>query len=355
MRQIQIQQWPQPVPCGPKQTVLEAALAEGVPFPHQCMSGECGQCKSKLLCGEVEHGAHLPDALSAAERAQGLVLACRARPKGPVQVEWLLPAKLSAAVPPVRRLRTRVEAIDRLAHDVVRLRLSPQGGKPLHFLPGQFAQLRIGKLPARSYSMANLPGDERLEFHVRVVPHGRVSQHVAHGLRVGDEVQLQGPFGAAVWRPEATPAPLLLAAGGTGLAPLWSVLQAALASGQRDITLYHGVRDERDLYAHALLSDLQAKGLVRYVPVLSMPSGATRHRTGWLHDAIAADQPELRGRRVYAAGPPPMVDAVRALAVKAGVPEHEVFADAFHAAPPAELGVLDRLKRLFSAREPAVA
>ena len=347
MARISIRQWAAPVECSARQTVLEAALAAGVPFPHNCMSGECGACKCRLLTGEVAHGPHLPEALSPDERAQGLVLACRARPKGPVALEWLLPDRLRAAAPAARPMRARVVDKHWATHDVVRLRLAVQG-KAMHFLPGQFARLRVGRLPARSYSMANQAGEGELEFHVRLVPRGLVSGHIARHLEVGDSVRLEGPFGTATWQ-GVQAGPLLLAAGGTGLAPIKSVLMAALNDEHPDIHLYHGVRDERDLYDVEALTALHAQRRLRYTPVLSAPTSGTVRRTGLLHEAIARDHPQLHGATVFTAGPPPMVEGVRAHALAAGVSADSIAADAFHASAPAGLSLLERLRRLFGA------
>ena len=350
---LSIRQWAAPVELRGRQTLLEAALAAGVPFPHNCMSGECGECKCRVLDGEVEHGPHLPEALSADERAQGLVLACRSRARGPVAVEWLVPERVRQALPPPRHLKVRVTEKTRAAHDVIRLRVAASG-QALHFEPGQYARLRVGRLPPRSYSMANLPGEGELEFHIRMVPQGLVSGHIAQHVDVGDTLRLEGPFGSATWR-GVEPGPLLLVAGGTGLAPILSILQAALDDEHPEIHVYHGVRDERDLYDSDLLMALHAARRLRYTPVLSAPSAPTPRRTGFVHEVLARDFPRLDSAALYAAGPPPMVEAVRAHALAAGLDAQHIAADAFHPAAPAGLGLLERLRRLFRAQVPAIA
>ncbi|HET7865813.1 MAG TPA: 2Fe-2S iron-sulfur cluster-binding protein [Burkholderiaceae bacterium] len=350
---LSIRQWAAPVELRGKQTLLEAALAAGVPFPHNCMSGECGACKCRVLDGQVEHGPHLPEALSADERAQGLVLACRSRACGPVAVEWLLPERVRQALPVPRRATVRVVDKTRAAHDVIRLRVAVQG-KALHFLPGQYARLRVGRLPARSYSMANLPGEGELEFHIRMVPQGLVSGHIAQRIEAGDTLRLEGPFGNATWQ-GVQAGPLLLVAGGTGLAPIWSILRAALDDEHPDIHLYHGVRDERDLYDSDELMALHAAQRLRYTPVLSAPQAATPRRTGFVHEVLARDFPRLDTAALYAAGPPPMVEAVRAHALAAGLEAQHIAADAFHPAAPAGLGLLERLRRLVGAEVAAAA
>ena len=224
MALISIAQWPQPIEAG-RLRVLEAALDAGVPFPHGCGSGECGTCKCQLLSGKVTLDKYSPDALSDAERDAGMILACRARVVSDVSLRWL-----STAAPPLPmvKVKARVSHVGRIAHDVVVLTLTLPGNVSFSFRPGQFAKLRFGKLPTRSYSMANQPGERQLEFHIRMVPGGMVSQHIASALMVGDPVEVRGPFGDAYWdgAESAKEGPLLLLAGGTGLAPILSVLDA---------------------------------------------------------------------------------------------------------------------------------
>ena len=206
-----------------------------------------------------------------------------------VSVRWLSTA---AAPLPMVKLAARVDHIGQVAHDVVVLSLNLPDGVPFAFHAGQFAKLRFGKLPVRSYSMASQPGEGRLEFHIRVLPDGVVSQHVVKQLKVGDKVEVRGPFGDAYWdHPEdAKQGPLLLLAGGTGLAPILSVLDAALSDGMppKQIHVYHGVRTEDDLYAGSRLQTRMRERGFRFVPVFS--SGRpTRARQGLLHEAVGQD------------------------------------------------------------------
>ena len=302
MPTIHIANWPQPVDAG-RHRILEAALDAGVPFPHSCGSGECGSCKCQLIEGEVTFDRYSPDALSEDERERGLILACRTRPVGDVRVRWLS----KASVPAMVKVDARVESVDRVARDVIVLTLALPQGKAFDFRPGQFAKLRMGRLPARSYSMANQPGQGRLVFHVRVVPGGKVSGHVSGTLKAGDAVEVRGPFGEACWAGAQTaplPRQLLLLAGGTGMAPILSVLDAALADGQlgHAIHVYHGVRTEADLYATDLLEQRVRRHGIRFVPVLVEPSAG--RRSGHLHEAVGEDFRALAGTSVYVAGPP---------------------------------------------------
>jgi naphthalene 1,2-dioxygenase ferredoxin reductase component len=339
MPQVAIEQWPHAFELGRKR-ILEAALDAGVPFPHGCGTGECGSCKCRVLAGEVQMDAHSSEALSPAERADGLILACRARAKGDVRLVWL---DEQAPPLPVARMKCRVSGLQRLAHDVMALHLALPPDAAFSHHPGQFVRLRFGKLPERSYSMAGLSDQGELVFHVRVVPQGAVSPHVASSLQLGDVVEVHGPFGDAYWKGCDSPR-LLLLGGGTGLAPVLSVLDAAIRDGfpADRIDLYHGVRTPADLYlGQALQQRAQAQGF-RFVPTFldasALPAaghGIANARVGHLHEVVAADYSELQHVTIHAAGPPPMVEAVKALATARGCAAHRVLVDAFHAAPPA--------------------
>lgn len=338
MALIHIDDWPQPVEAG-RHRILEAALDAGVPYPHGCGTGECGGCKSQLLDGEVAFDRYSPDALSEEERAAGWILACRARPVSDVRVKWLS----KVVPPPMVKFEARAFSVDRVAPDVVALTLSLPKDQPFDFRPGQFAKLRFGKLPARSYSMASQPGQNQISFHIRVLPDGKVSQYAATQLRNGERVEVRGPFGEAYWQGRED-GPMLLLAGGTGLAPILSILDAALSDGQPPaaLTLYHGVRTEADLYAGEMLERRAREHGFRFVPVFS-EAGAPGARTGHLHEAVAADFSTLQGHIVYVAGPPPMVEAVKALASERGVPADRVHADAFFAAEPEKRSLWERI------------
>lgn len=340
MAKIRFSRWPTPVPAG-KGTVLDAALAAGVPLPHACRAGECGQCKCRLAQGEVDHAPHAPEALSAAERADGLILACRARPRGDVEIAW-------RAANPVRRVDARVVGLDWLNHDIRRLRVAIDGA-PLVYSAGQFARLSFAGQPPRAYSMATAGTDGILEFHIRRVPGGRVSGFVAEELTVGARVALEGPHGSACLA-EDSARPLILVGGGSGLAPLLAIIEARLArKPATDIHLYHGVRAECDLYAVDRLGALAADGALIYRPVLANPGQTTALRTGPVHQAVGHDFASLAGYDLYFCGPPPMIEALHQLALERGASAEHIFADPFTAAAPAAArgGLLDGLRKLW--------
>jgi CDP-4-dehydro-6-deoxyglucose reductase/ferredoxin-NAD(P)+ reductase (naphthalene dioxygenase ferredoxin-specific) len=313
----------------PGETILDAALRSGLGYPFGCMSGNCGSCKSALLDGDVVLNEYSEFALEDGERAQGLILACRALPQSDCEVALLDAEEIE--VHPSRKLRCKVAALDDVTHDIKRIRLESAETVPFAFSAGQYANLRFDGLPLRDYSMANRPDETMLEFHIRLVAGGAVTPHVREKLKLGDAVEVSGPLGTSYWRKKHT-GPILALAGGSGLAPIKSIVETALAAGARQpITLYFGVRDERDLYLEAHFQALAARHKnFRFIPVLSEPSGATGRRTGFLVDAIKADFSSVDGHKAYLAGPPIMVESCVKALVAMGMRKTDCHADAFY-------------------------
>ena len=326
---VTIGQWDAPVAVEMGQTILEAAIAQGVPYPHGCRSGNCGACKSRLISGDVEMSPYSEFALTAEEKESGLILACRSVPWEDAEVAWL--GEDETVAHPVRRMVCRVAGLDAMTHDIRRIRLEVVSGGPFAFSAGQYCSVSFVGLPARDYSLANVPDEPILEFHVRLVPGGASSAHVGGRLAPGEEVRVEGPFGTS-WLREAHRGPIVALAGGSGLAPILSMVRRALALGMaQDIHLYFGVRDERDLYLEDEMAGLAAgHPNLTFVPVLSEPATTTARRTGFLHHAVAADFTGLDGCKAYLAGPPPMVEAATFVLQERGMRREDIHADAFY-------------------------
>lgn len=327
---VQIRQAEQTIEVGDDQTILDAALDAGVDYPFGCQSGNCGACKSKLLSGTVSLREYSRYALTDDERRGGLVLACQSVPTSDAAVAWL---ELDETVMHIQReLDCTVAGIDEATHDIRIVRLRIDEGGPYDFSAGQYARVRFPGQPARDFSMATRPGETELQFHVRAMDGGSVSHFVKNQLKVGDKVRVDGPMGLAFLRHEHK-GPVLAVAGGSGLAPIKSIVETALIDKnfQQPVHLYFGVRDERDLYLDEHFQALAAKHPnLTFVPVLSEPAGDTARRTGFLHEAIAQDLTDLDGWKVYLAGPPVMVEAVAALAETLGARAADIHADPFY-------------------------
>jgi len=328
---VHVEQFEGPIRVEMGQTILDAALEQGFPYPHGCRSGNCTACKSHVLEGEIDLLPYSEFALTEAERAAGMILACRAVPWSDCRIAYLEDEEI--IVHPQRLLSCRIAAIERATHDIVVLKLAIESGGPFTFTAGQYASLECPGLPGRDFSMAGLPEDDLLEFHIRCVPGGVVSGYIAERAKIGETVRLRGPFGTAYLR-EAHLGPLILAGGGTGLAPILSILRAALKRDpRREIALYVGARDERDLYASERLDALaRAHHGVRIERVLSQPRTPTGRRTGFLCDAIREDFPSFAGHKAYIAGPPIMVETTVAALEANGLTKRDIHADAFFAA-----------------------
>ena len=316
------------VPTGA--TILEAAIDAGVSYPFGCQSGNCGACKSQLVKGEVTMEGYSEFALSDEEKERGLILACRAVPSDECEVAWLEEDDL--IVHPRRLLACKVVSLDDATHDIKRIRLEIASGGPFDFSAGQFASVTFEGCPPRDYSMANVPGDPIIEFHVRHTSGGVTSAHVAGKLRVGDSVRVEGPFGASYLR-ENHRGPIIAVAGGSGMAPIKSIVERALQQQlPQHIYFYFGVRSERDLYLHDHFAALAEKHKnLHFIPVLS-EGGDSSLRQGLVHEAVAQDFDEVDGCKAYLAGPPVMVEAATLLLEQRGMRRLDIHADAFYTA-----------------------
>jgi len=311
--------------------ILDVALDGGLDYPHGCRSGNCGACKSVLHRGEVELAEYSDFALTEEERGAGQILACRAQPRGDCEISFMEPDE--RADHPRRFLDCRVVELARATHDITIVRLGVEAGGPYQFSAGQYASVTFPGQPPRDYSMANHPDDQVLEFHVRLTPGGTVSAFVANRLKPGDMVSVEGPFGVSYLRDKHT-GPIVACAGGSGLAPIKSIVDTALAKGMRQpIKLYFGTRDERDVYLEAHFKALAARHPnLEFQTVLSEPSGATPRRTGLMMNVLKQDFRDLDGAKAYLAGPPIMVETCVAELEKLGVRREDCHADAFYTA-----------------------
>ena len=327
--QIKVRQIAEPFPADMGQTVLDAAFAAGHDYPCGCQSGNCGACKSILLSGEVDMSPYSDYALTAEEKAAGRVLACRAVPASNIEIAWLNEDDL--AEHPQRTLDCRVISCDRLTHDIYRLRLEITAGGPFIFSAGQYARIFFAGLPGRDYSMASQPDDAVLEFHIRTLDGGAVSRHVQEHLKAGDRVRVEGPRGVSFLREKHT-GPILAIAGGSGLAPVLSIVERALRQGAgQPVHLYFGVRDERDLYGEERFRILSKQHPnFQFTPVLSNPAGETARRTGFLAEILTADLRDVDGMKAYLAGPPIMVETCVKVLTRLGLSKEHCHADAFY-------------------------
>lgn len=320
------------------ETVLGAAISAGIGLPYGCKDGACGSCKCKLVEGRVIHGAHQAKALSADEEAAGYMLTCCATP----QTDLVIEAKQVVGLGdhPVQKMPTRVTTMERAAPDVMVIQLQLPANNSFGFRSGQYVEFILKDGSRRSYSMANAPYSLKegkgVELHLRHMPGGKFTDHVFGAMKEKEILRMEGPFGTFFLR-EDSERPIVLLASGTGFAPIKSIIDHMRHAGiTRPTKLYWGCRAKPDLYMHEwALQQAAELPWLSYEPVLSEPTAqdAWTGRTGFVHQAVLQDLPDLSGHEVYACGAPVMVQsAQRDFVQQAHLPAEFFFADAFTSA-----------------------
>lgn len=321
----------------PEESLLDAALRHGINIPHGCKDGACGACKGKVRQGTVDLEGYKAHALSEAEIAEGKVLFCCAKATSDLEIEDSRIVR--TGVIQVKTMPARIEVLEKRVHDVIELGLRLPAREVFEFRAGQYVDLLLKDGKRRSYSLANAPGKEGLlELHVRHVPGGMFTEQVFSSMKVKDMLRFEGPLGGFFLR-EDSQKPVILLASGTGFAPIKSMVEHALAQGStRSFHIYWGCRSKRDLYLPELpVAWASQHGNILYTPVLSEPAieDAWEGRSGFVHEAVMEDYPDLSGHQVYACGAPVMVDsACRDFIQRCGLPEEEFFSDAFTFSAP---------------------
>lgn len=321
----------------PVQTLLDAALSAGINLPHSCRSGHCASCRAHLQEGEVAYAQGVrPPGLSADEVARGQVLLCQARAAS-AQLQVVVHAVARAGETEIRSLPCRVERRERRGPDVLQVFLRLPATEQIRFLPGQYLDVLMEDGSRRSFSIASPPHDStQLELHVRRVNGGRFTARLFDQLRDGALLRIELPIGQFVYEPDD--ARLLLLAGGTGFAPIKSILRHIFEAGPgRPTHLFWGVRTAADLYELDWLRNFAAQHPQLVVTtVLSDPDAHGTnplHEAGWVHDAALRHYPRLSECTVYAAGPPQMIEAIRRDFPGAGLPLTRLRFDSFDFSP----------------------
>jgi p-cymene monooxygenase electron transfer component len=311
------------------ETVLERALKEGVAYPHDCTVGTCGTCRSKLLSGKVEAVTPFSYTLSKEELEAGYILACQALAKSDLTLEVTV---ATGAVAVAETRQARLVGIDDLTHDIKRVRWAID--KPMHYRAGQYMSVQWGVDGcSRSYSFATAPhagGLLEVSTYIRHVPGGKFTDMLFNGDLGACAFALNGPHGN-FWLREGS-GPILCIAGGSGLAPIVSLLQdAASRKVRRDCILLFGARQMRDLYAADEIARIRNAWTASfsYWPILSEQS-ADGYRQGFvtahIPDALASLGGSVHG---YMCGPPAMIDAGVEALVEAGVGLDDIHYDKF--------------------------
>lgn len=304
------------VDCEPGQTVADAAYRSRINIPLDCRDGACGTCKAVCESGEFDAGSYLDDALSPQEADEGFCLPCSMSPKS----DLVLQIASTSAVAKTKAAShdTTITAVEELSPTTVRLAVqAPPGG--LAFLPGQYVNISVpGSSDTRSYSFSTAPGSEDFEFLVKLTPGGLMSSYLSERADVGEDITFTGPHGSFFLREADRPA--LLLAGGTGLAPILSILRKLeIDSSKRPIHLIYGVSSDDDLVELDTLAAL-AKTLESFTwdYVVTDPKSSAPNK-GYVTSLIEDEHLNDGDVAVYLCGPPPMVEAVRSYFADKGI------------------------------------
>lgn len=315
--------------------ILTAALRQGIQLPYGCRNGQCGACKAQVVSGAVRYAGTAPiEALTDRERDDGWALCCQAMASTDVTLAARETGRQAAIE--IRTLPARVARLEKLSHDVLGIWLQLPKSERLVFRAGQYIEILMRDGKVRAFSLANAPhDDEFLQLHVRYYPGGAFAEYAFNSMHEKELLRIRGPYGSFCWQEDSS-RPALLVAGGTGFAPIKGVIEHALARGTTTpMTLYWGVRAKRDLYSPLPAQWVGSVAGFTFIPVLSepLPEDEWSGRTGFVHEAVAVDFPNLDGHDIYTCGPPVMTKAVVSACLERGASRARIFSDAFEFAP----------------------
>jgi CDP-4-dehydro-6-deoxyglucose reductase len=327
------------------ESVLNAALRQGVMLPYSCKNGTCGSCKGLLLEGEVHYPFHPPLALERSEIADGHTLLCQAEPLE----DLLVRAREIEAVRdiPILKVPARVVEKELLAPNVMKLVLKLPAAQRLQFLAGQYVDILVPGNKRRAFSIAGAPGDgDQVELHVRHVEGGDFTGKVFETIGVMDILRIEGPLGTFFIRNDRLDRPMIMMGGGTGFAPLKAMIEDLLAHGdRRPIHLFWGARTAAELYQEPLiLGWLEEYDHIRYSTAISEPGDARAQSgfAGFVHEAVLAAYADLSTHDIYMSGPPAMIDAARHAFSSQGALEDRLFYDSFEFGSDVPVRILAR-------------
>lgn len=310
------------------ETVLDAALRQGINLRYGCRNGACGSCKGTLLAGDIHYDDD-PIALTEEDQEQNQVLFCAAHVDSELVIE-VEEVELDSAIE-IKTLPCRVHEMNLLADDVMQVFIKLPASERLQFLPGQYIDILLEDGRHRSFSIANAPhNDEFLELHIRLVEGGLFTPKVFNSMQNKDLLRIEGPHGSFFFHEDSNK-DILLIAGGTGFAPIKGIIEHLISEQvTRPVALYWGVRSAADLYMSELAEKWTAEhSNITFVPVLSDAGEDWTGRTGYVHEAVLADFDDLSIFDIYTCGPPAMIKAAEKTFQEKGMTKNQFFYDSF--------------------------
>jgi len=317
----------------PGETVLGAALRHGIVLPYSCKNGTCASCKCRLAEGIVDYPLNPPEALDLDELGRGYSLSCQAVPNSDLTIEAREIEQVADI--PVRTWPARVESLESFTPEIMRLRLKLPRSARMQFLAGQYIDILMPGGKRRAFSIASAPSEaDFIELHIKHVDGGGFTGHVFSGMKLKEILRIEGPLGTFFVRKKSK-RPMIMMGGGTGFAPLKSMIEELIESGDfRPLHLFWGVSRASDLYAGPLIERWQSSHpAFRFVPVLVDPDEGWTGERGFVHEAVLRAFPDLSDFDVYMSGPPAMVHSARNEFLAAGTTEDHLFYDSFDFAP----------------------
>lgn len=319
-----------------EESVLMAAIRQGVQLLHDCTEGGCGTCRVRLMEGCVRYEEY-PLALTPEDEDEGFALACQARPESDLVISTERPMEPCSDP---ERYSAEVAAVEAMGRDVVHLTLALPNAEGLVYRPGQYLNVMLGDGNKRSFSMASTPNGRTVDLHIRKVSGGHFTDGHLRALKPGDRLEVELPHGLFCCRKEDF-RPLLMVATGTGLAPIKSILESLMDDPDcPPVSLYWGVRTEEDLYLHDEIQSWSERLCdFQYVPVLSRPGLGWDGRQGYVQEVAAEDIGDFSEHAIYMCGSPNMIASARKLFVERGANPGFIYSDAFnfqHTLVPAE-------------------
>ncbi len=318
------------------QTILDAALRQGVWLPFACGHGTCATCKCQVVEGDVEIGNASPFALMDMERDEGKILACCAIPESDLVIEADIDVDPDFAGYPVQDYRATVREIRDLSPTIKGIVFDLDG--EMAFQAGQYINLQLpGVEGSRAFSLANKPSDNtQMELHVRLVPGGAGTTYLHEQLNVGDTIDASGPYGQFFTRKSDTK-DVIFIAGGSGLSSPQSMILEMIEEGdQRQIYLFQGARNVAELYNRELFEELASTHEnFHYIPALNAPEPGDDWQgfTGFVHDAANSYfDGRFDGHKAYLCGPPPMIDAAITTLMQGRLFERDIHMERFYTA-----------------------